>query len=570
MGTYTGTDKLYKPTLGEQGWDDEVNLNFDRLAEHVANVKSYGAVGNGSTNDTTAINVAIAAISSGILFFPAGTYIVDAATLNLKANVAWVGVGMGASIIKLKDAGNGKIINYVAGPISNVMFRDLGFDGNMMMQTDGASRDDRAGIFVREIDGLSVIRCSFTGVRSGAAIRAFGCDDILYLANIFEMNGIRALLQVAYDPDTVGGTITVDSTTGWASAGKLQVKNAILSYTGKTGTTFTGVNLVTPAGPHPTMNANSWVVPVTNDANNRVLICDATFTGTSKRYRAIGNRFMSNTDTGTALDGVMQGVVGRNHYEENVLGVGIGFSNAEQGGAADSCEALVISDNVIMGLGQSSIECQGIKAGSFGNTGDGQNNRMISISQNIIMQCDRALWLDTLEDTIVQGNHFHQTTGPNGQLVMLAPSGTAAARLHIIDNHFKTAATGILFNTGTITECVIQNNFFHTDVTVKISGSSTSSHVRQNRGYNPLGTASITVTASPFTYTNNDSVPETVHIQSGSSTNTHNIQKNGNTIYTHPSGTTIRHYAIFLEPSESLTYTTTSGTHAPTMWKDRK
>jgi hypothetical protein len=42
------------------------------------NVKSYGAVGNGSTDDTTAINAAIAAVNAstygGVLYFPAGDY----------------------------------------------------------------------------------------------------------------------------------------------------------------------------------------------------------------------------------------------------------------------------------------------------------------------------------------------------------------------------------------------------------------------------------------------------------------------------------------------------------------
>jgi hypothetical protein len=50
----------------------------------VINVKAYGATGNGFTDDTVAINKAIAAISSSktILYFPAGTYIVSS-TLTL-------------------------------------------------------------------------------------------------------------------------------------------------------------------------------------------------------------------------------------------------------------------------------------------------------------------------------------------------------------------------------------------------------------------------------------------------------------------------------------------------------
>jgi hypothetical protein len=51
----------------------------------VVNVKNYGATGNGSTDDTAAINSAIAALSSGAtLLFPCGTYLTSAQlTLNL-------------------------------------------------------------------------------------------------------------------------------------------------------------------------------------------------------------------------------------------------------------------------------------------------------------------------------------------------------------------------------------------------------------------------------------------------------------------------------------------------------
>lgn len=46
-----------------------------------ANVRDYGAVGNGSTPDTTAITNAMTAVvnnGDGTLFFPVGTYRVDA------------------------------------------------------------------------------------------------------------------------------------------------------------------------------------------------------------------------------------------------------------------------------------------------------------------------------------------------------------------------------------------------------------------------------------------------------------------------------------------------------------
>jgi hypothetical protein len=85
-----------------------------------------------------------------------------------------------------------------------------------------------------------------------------------------------------------------------------------------------------------------------------------------------------------------------------------------------------------------------------------------------------------------------------------------------------------------------------------------STHIRNNRNFNPQGTASITVTASPFTYTNNDNVPENVHIRSGTVSV---IAKNGRTIFVNTDQT------VWLEPQEAVTVTYSS---APTMEKDRK
>lgn len=65
------------------------------------NVKdpAYGAVGDGVTDDTTAILAAQAAAAGGLVIFPKGTYNVTQLSLS-SANCNWVGAGAGASIIR--------------------------------------------------------------------------------------------------------------------------------------------------------------------------------------------------------------------------------------------------------------------------------------------------------------------------------------------------------------------------------------------------------------------------------------------------------------------------------------
>jgi len=68
----------------------------------VFDVKQYGALGDGATNDLAAINAAAAAANTaggGIVFFPPGTYQITAG-LTLYATVEYVGVGPTLSIIR--------------------------------------------------------------------------------------------------------------------------------------------------------------------------------------------------------------------------------------------------------------------------------------------------------------------------------------------------------------------------------------------------------------------------------------------------------------------------------------
>lgn len=74
------------------------------------NVKSYGAAGDGTTNDTAAINAAIAAaaakVNGGTVYFPAGKY-KTTATINITSNgIMLVGDGSLASQIAYAGAGD--------------------------------------------------------------------------------------------------------------------------------------------------------------------------------------------------------------------------------------------------------------------------------------------------------------------------------------------------------------------------------------------------------------------------------------------------------------------------------
>ena len=109
----------------------------------IYNVKDYGATGNGTTDDTAAIQAAVNAAhaaAGGQVYIPAGTYIVhgqSSASLGaimLYDNVTVYGDGMGASTVKLGDGWNGNISGIFRDKsgVANhdIGVHDLTIDGN--------------------------------------------------------------------------------------------------------------------------------------------------------------------------------------------------------------------------------------------------------------------------------------------------------------------------------------------------------------------------------------------------------------------------------------------------------
>jgi hypothetical protein len=100
---------------GEAGWGDSMNTNlhlidaaaFATEQTLVANVKAFGAIGDGTTDDTVAIQAAINSSTSGAVYLPSGGYLVSGTILvdrqihlygdGPTASVIYAAVGMSAS-----------------------------------------------------------------------------------------------------------------------------------------------------------------------------------------------------------------------------------------------------------------------------------------------------------------------------------------------------------------------------------------------------------------------------------------------------------------------------------------
>jgi hypothetical protein len=126
MGTYTTPGKIYVPAFGENGWDDEMGANLNRLSDLPVNVKTYGAVGNGTADDTVAIQTAL---NSGAktVFLPPGSYKITN-TLVVPSQVALIGSHMTESTLLHRAGANPCIqVNYIS---ANCRFENFGITGD--------------------------------------------------------------------------------------------------------------------------------------------------------------------------------------------------------------------------------------------------------------------------------------------------------------------------------------------------------------------------------------------------------------------------------------------------------
>jgi hypothetical protein len=111
-----------------------VTRNVDSKLKDVVSVKDFGAVGDGTTNDTAAIQAAIASLpaNGGTVFLPPGTYLVG--TFDMPNNpkvVNLIGAGMFSTFLQMATAA-GPVIRKVqtAGNITGALFSDFSVRAN--------------------------------------------------------------------------------------------------------------------------------------------------------------------------------------------------------------------------------------------------------------------------------------------------------------------------------------------------------------------------------------------------------------------------------------------------------
>ena len=134
-------------------------------ASGVYNVKDYGAVGDGTTNDTAAIQAAIdAAAAGGTIMFPAGTYSVTTLVAQGVDRLNFVGQGTptikartGATIL-LAVTGD---TTYAVGPR---LISGINFDGDKIANVIGIKIGDSTSSIIGQVTHNCLIKNCYVGI----------------------------------------------------------------------------------------------------------------------------------------------------------------------------------------------------------------------------------------------------------------------------------------------------------------------------------------------------------------------------------------------------------------------
>lgn len=144
------------------GWDESsftqtgtgaVERTVSAKLADIISAKDFGATGDGSTNDTAALQAAITAAAGGRLYIPEGTYLTGALTISSALTIE--GDGYGKTVLKASSSSGS--LNLISSSVGNISIADLTVDLNNTANTIAAGYvASRNGIYVYGLVGTYI------------------------------------------------------------------------------------------------------------------------------------------------------------------------------------------------------------------------------------------------------------------------------------------------------------------------------------------------------------------------------------------------------------------------------
>ncbi len=465
--TLTDSDHLYP------GHVNEIRVVIDNMTR--TNVKDYGAIGDGSTDDTTAIQSAITALSSGgTVYFPPGNYYITA-QLTLLSNIRVTGA-KGATIKPVltgKGASDNNIFRIAT--LSNIMIDHIKIDGaGTWTATPFANplgggnsvgfTNALLGAYITASSNIYIQNCEFTGL-AVAISTATACSYLFINKNYVHGNGTSGFTIHTTDDSIITGNNISNILGNMTAAGSTDTDNSKFAD---------GILMADCHEMNVTNNriANCKRIGIvveglaTDDCDN-IVISDNNITNMNTSRGTESNAAIWVEGGKTVQDGVL---IENNHCDNTSAAAGANSMIGIRG------QASVVKGNTIRAfdtygfLGQNSKfenntvtkNGQGCGYGSTAST-----TRQV-IKGNYFFDNDDAVHLATCQGIyLIENNTFEDTA--NGASDCAIYRGTAHASLHVIirGNTFissedQGASSGQLYGilSSTTRTYYIQNNTF--------------------------------------------------------------------------------------------------------------
>ena len=163
----------------------------------VANVKDYGAVGDGITNDTISINLAIADINAGtktVLYFPEGVYLVESLT-PITEHALIKGLSRDSSKIIRKSSALDAVFTIDNSPLGEIC--DLSFEDENSNHTEPIVKLYRGNFYHIHNIFINVSRFILLGDPSSTSVDGYytqidHVNGLAYISFVL-MNGARSV-----------------------------------------------------------------------------------------------------------------------------------------------------------------------------------------------------------------------------------------------------------------------------------------------------------------------------------------------------------------------------------------
>lgn len=208
------------------------------------NVKDpdYGAVGDGSTDDTTAIQAALDAADAaggGIVFFPLGDYKITTA-LTLYPGVTLQGVSYLASRIMVTGAIKGASYSAVSLTEADITLQNIGFVGTVASALDLLTFTNASGIYLYGVGlrNTSKSCLKLDGTYKTIVIGGRFEDHTEYGVNQVNAPNVGALIGVDFNVNTATGIAAVRLAGSSWEVRSCNIEGA--------GLTVTGIALASP------------------------------------------------------------------------------------------------------------------------------------------------------------------------------------------------------------------------------------------------------------------------------------------------------------------------------------